>query len=113
MTNISIPEANRDILKNSSTLALYVQINLSIKLDLVSVNGPREIYFVDALRADPVVQWLSYPPLDPRFAGSNPASVDGYFQSVKIPSMISFGREVKPLVPCRKFTARNRTSSRN
>ena len=38
--------------------------------------------------------WLSYSPLDPRFAGSNPAGVDGFFQSVKILSMTSFGREV-------------------
>ena len=43
--------------------------------------------------------------------GSNPAGVDGFFQSVKILSMTSFGREVKPLVPCRSFTARKRTSS--
>ena len=54
----------------------------------------------------PVVQWLSYSPLDPRFAGSIPAGVDGFFQSVKIRSMTSFGREGKPWVPCRRFTAR-------
>ena len=41
-----------------------------------------------------VVQWLSYSPLDPRFAGSIPAGVDGFFQSVKILSMTSFGREL-------------------
>ena len=48
-----------------------------------------------------------------RGSGSNPAGVDGFFQSVKILSMTSFGREVKPWVPCRRFTARKRTSSRN
>ena len=32
-----------------------------------------------------VVPWLSYSPLDPRFADSNPAGVDGFFQSVKNP----------------------------
>ena len=48
MTNASIPEVN--MLKNSSTLAVSVSINLSIKLGFVSVNGPRETYFVDALR---------------------------------------------------------------
>ena len=53
----------------------------------------------------PVVQWLSYSPLD---AGSM-----DFFQSVKILSMTSFGREVKPWVACRRFTARKRTSSRN
>ena len=40
--------ARRNILKNRSTL-VSVSINLSIKLDFVSANGPRETYFVDAL----------------------------------------------------------------
>ena len=48
MTNVSIPEVN--VLKNSSTLAVSVPINHSVKLDFVSANGPREMYFVDALR---------------------------------------------------------------
>ena len=56
----------------------------------------------------PVVQWLSYSPLDPRFAGSIPTGVDGFFQSVIILSMTSFGREIKPWVPCRRYTARNK-----
>ena len=60
------------------------------------------------VRSTPVVQWLSYSPLDPRFAGSM-----DFFQSRKILSMTSFGREVKPWVPCRRFTARKRTSTRN
>ena len=49
LLNVSIPEVN--MLKNSSTLAVSVPVNLSIKLGFVSVNGPRETYFVDALRA--------------------------------------------------------------
>ena len=61
----------------------------------------------------PVVQWLSYSPLDPRFAGTFPAGVDGCFQSVKMLRMTSFGREVKSWVPCRRFTARKTTSSQN
>ena len=61
----------------------------------------------------PVVQWSSYSPLDPRFAGTIPDGVDGLFQSVKILGMTSFGREVKPWVPCCTLTARKRTSSRN
>ena len=48
MTNVSIPEVN--MLKISSTLAVSVPINLFITLGFVSVNGPGEIYFVDALR---------------------------------------------------------------
>ena len=58
----------------------------------------------------PVVQWL-YSPLDPRFAGSIPAGVDGFFQSIKILSMTSFRREVKLWVLYRKFMARKRTST--
>ena len=47
MTNFSIPEVN--MLKNSSTLAVSVPINVPIKLAFVSVNGPKETYFVDVL----------------------------------------------------------------
>ena len=43
---------------------------------------------------------------------SRPGSMD-FFKSVKILSMTSFGREVKPWVSCRRFTACKRTSSRN
>ena len=45
---VSIPKMN--IQKNSSTLAVSVPVNVSIKLSFVFVNGPREIYFVDPLR---------------------------------------------------------------
>ena len=45
MTNVSIPKVN--MLKNSSTLAVSVPINLSIKLGFVFVNGLRDTYFVD------------------------------------------------------------------
>ena len=47
MKNVSIPEMN--MWRNSSTLAVPVPINLSIKLGFVSVNGLRETYFVDTL----------------------------------------------------------------
>ena len=47
-----------------------------------------------------------------RVGKPRPGSMD-FFQSVKILTMTSFGREVKPWVPCRRFTARKRTSSRN
>ena len=71
------------------------------------------IIIITIIMSTPVVPWLSYSPLDPKFAGSNPAGVNGFFECVKIPCMPSFGREVKPCVPCRRFTARKRTSSRN
>ena len=47
MKNVSIPEVY--ILKNRSTLPVSVPINLFTKCGFVSVNGPRENYFVDAL----------------------------------------------------------------
>ena len=47
MINVLNPEVN--ILKNSSTLAVYVSINLSVTLGFVSVNTPTESYFVDEL----------------------------------------------------------------
>jgi hypothetical protein len=40
-------------------------------------------------------------PLVPKFAGSNPAEAVGFFGRKKILSTPSFGREVKPSVPCR------------
>ena len=41
----------------------------------------------------------------PRFAGSNPAEAVRIFQVGKILSTPSFGGEVKPSFPCRRFTA--------
>ena len=40
------------------------------------------------IRRPLVVPWLSYSPLDRRIEGSNPAEVDGFFQSVKIRSRL-------------------------
>ena len=37
------------MLENSSTLAVSVLINLSIIFGFVSVDGPKETYFVDSL----------------------------------------------------------------
>jgi hypothetical protein len=41
-------------------------------------------------------------PLNPSFAGSNPADDDGILRAIKIHSRTSFGVEVKSLAPCRK-----------
>jgi len=46
---------------------------------------------------------VAYWPLIPKFAGSNPAEAVGIFKGEKILSTSSFGGEVKPLVPCRRF----------
>jgi hypothetical protein len=48
-------------------------------------------------------------PLDPRFVGSNLAEDSGFLRVIKIRSTASFGGEVKPSVPCCRFTACKRT----
>jgi hypothetical protein len=47
--------------------------------------------------------------LVPKFAGSNPAEAVRIFQGEKPPSTPSFGGEVKPAVPRRRFTACKRS----
>ena len=75
------------------TVDVRVLIYTATPLERAKVASPK-------LGSTPVVPWLSYSPLDPKFAGSNPAGVDGFFfQSVKILSMTPFGREVKPWDP--------------
>ena len=63
-------------------------------------NSNKILNFTKLPRSTPVVQWLSYSSLDPRFVGSNSVGLYGFLQSVKILSMTFFGREVKPSVPC-------------
>ena len=48
-------------------------------------------------------------PLVPKFAGSNPAEAFGFLRAKKILSTPSFGGEVKPSVPCRRFAAFKRS----
>ena len=75
-----------DIFYSSEILILYC----------TSAQTPlHQVHVTQSLKSTPVVLWLSYSPLDLRFAGSNPAGVDGFFQSIKILSMTSFGREVQ------------------
>jgi hypothetical protein len=49
------------------------------------------------------IRGLSRLPLDPRFAGSNPAEDNGLFRAIKIHSTTSFGGEIKSSAPCRKI----------
>ena len=44
-------------------------------------------------------------PRDPRFTGSNPAEVDGFFQDVKILSTSPLGRDFRLRVPSLRFQA--------
>jgi hypothetical protein len=46
---------------------------------------------------------LKYLPLDPRFAGSNPAKGDGFLRAKKISRTPSFGGKVNPSAPCQKI----------
>ena len=48
-------------------------------------------------------------PLVPKFAGSNRAEAVGFFRAKKVVSTPSFGGEVKPSVPCRRFAACKRS----
>ena len=49
-------------------------------------------------------------PLEPKFAGSNPAEAVGFLRAKKkFLSTPSFGGEVKPSVPCRRFAACKRS----
>ena len=45
-------------------------------------------------------------PQDPRFVGSNPAEVDGFFSGRKNPEQKSSGRDFKLGVPSLRFQAR-------
>jgi hypothetical protein len=47
-------------------------------------------------------------PLVPKIAGSNPTEAVG-FLGEKIHNILSFGGEVKPSAPCRRFAACKRT----
>jgi hypothetical protein len=45
----------------------------------------------------------------PKVRGFKPGRGDGFLRVIKIRSTTSFGGEVKPSVPCRRFTACKRT----
>jgi hypothetical protein len=51
-----------------------------------------------------VVCWLSYVPLDPRFADSNLVGDDGFLRAIKICSTTFFGGELKLSAPCCKIS---------
>ena len=55
-----------------------------ISSSLVLYRVPRSGSFTLA-KSTPEVQWLSYSPLDPRFAGSIPAGIDRFFSERKNP----------------------------
>ena len=60
MTNVSLPEV--DMMKNSSTLAVSVPINLSIKLVFVSVNKASAVMYSMSSREYDVAGATSTPP---------------------------------------------------
>jgi hypothetical protein len=60
-------------------------------------------YLILHVMSASVVQCLSFLPLDPKLAGSNPVKDDGFLRTIKIRSTTSFGGEVKPTAPRRKI----------
>ena len=56
-----------------------------------------------------LMYWVMCWPLVPEFAGSTPAEAVGFLRAKKILSTPSFGGEVKPSVPCRRFAACKRS----
>ena len=51
------------------------------------------------MKSTPVVQWLSYSPLDPRFTGSIPAGVNRFFSERKNPEYDFLQKESKAVGP--------------
>ena len=82
ITSVSISKVN--MLKNSSTVAVCVPINIPIKLGFVSVNGPRETYFVDVLHT-----WELYIALTMYYLKSTRYTAIPYFANIKIAQYFS------------------------
>ena len=61
------------------------------------------------LAASVVQRYVACRPLVPKFADTNPAEAVGFFRVKKILSTPRFGRELKPFIPCRRFTACKRS----
>jgi hypothetical protein len=72
-------------------------------LSTIRYNGARETHVNIYCKASGLRGLeVTFPPLDPSDAGSNPAEVvDG-----KIEGTESSGRDFKPFDPCSRFTAR-------
>ena len=56
-----------------------------------------------------LLYFLAWWPLVPKFAGSNTAGAVGFLGRKKFLSTPSFGGELKPSVPCRRFAACKRS----
>ena len=99
LSNIFAEVLSRMVSGNSRNLLI------SSKLPQVSVLTLRSYCQFSGFGGLEVACW----PLVPKFVGSNPAEVFGFFRAKKILSTLSFGREVKPSVPCRRFTTCKRS----
>ena len=60
-----------------------------------------------------MVQWLSYSPLDSRFAGSIPPGVDGFFSERKNPEYDFLRKGSKDLEQVKESQAEIRASEQN
>jgi hypothetical protein len=86
------------------TLSHVIRCILCLKEIVVTGRFYRTIYFYIVDLGGLVVSVLATGP-----TGSIPTEVDGFLRVIKIWSTTSFGWEVKPSVPCRRFTACKRT----
>ena len=89
--------------------ALWLAKPLSLNLNFSFLNRISLLLIQVVDPGGPVVIIL---PSGSEVRGFDPGRGRWIFSERKNP-MTSFGREVKPWVPCRIFTARKRTSSRN
>ena len=95
-----IAVSNLCLYVNSLQIILYFLVPNKIKYwsDKTDDNWRRKLSGFGGLE---VACW----PFVPKFGGSNPTETVGFFRAKKILSTPSFGGEVKPSVPCRRFTA--------
>ena len=82
-----------------------IYIYIYIYIDCFTNFSPYIYCFLHGFVGLAVTCW----PLVPKFAGSNPAEDVGFLGRKKILSTPSFGGEVKPSAPCRRFAACKRS----
>ena len=80
---------------------------------MMIVKGFSKSFIFYNIEVDPGGPVVIIPTSGSEVRGFDPGRGRWIFQRVKTLSMTSFGREIKPWVPCHRFKARKRTSSGN
>ena len=96
LTGTAMKKMNTELQKREQTMQKY---------DNLQLCNIFTIYYKSGFGGLGVACW----PLVPKFAGSNPAEAVEFLRGEKILSTPSFGGEVKPSVPCRRFAACKRS----